>query len=402
MDEQKTPNVSFFKAYQDLNDGFMDLVGAMSVLRSLSLIALNDLSEEQLLAKAMQVLVLNQDLERCSVFLLQGDKLVNGGGLDWPDLIGLSRGETPAGSCRSFRLGEGLVGIAAKTGELQHSRNCLQDSRFISDGSAPANGAVGSLIAVPVKANGSTIGVLNVSHPHTEFFSVGHERVLQVFANFLGQMILSRRLQVRMDSLVRERTEQLQRALQEAEALKTRYAEISLVDELTGLYNRRHFFPAARAALAHAMRYGTDFAVLLLDIDHFKLINDTFGHASGDRALCDFAALLRQECRESDILARFGGEEFVLALPETGAEGARLLAERIRVAAKSWRGSADGRSMSMTVSLGVSCRLAKDAVGENVELALDRLIGEADQALYFGKHSGRDQYRLFQEIACRL
>jgi diguanylate cyclase (GGDEF)-like protein len=400
MGDTSLPSESLIQAYRDLNLEFMDMVGSLSVLRSLSTLSLAGLTEAQLIAKALEVLMLNQDLERCSVFLLEEGRLVNAGGKDWDDLIGARRaGDSP--ECRCFALNEGLIGIAAATGELQHSRDCLQDPRFVAPDHGKAAG-VGSLIAVPVRANGETIGVLNVSHPHTRFFSVGHERALAVFANFLGQMIVTRRLLTQMDNLVKERTGDLQQALNDAVALKRRYAEMSTVDELTGLHNRRHFFPAARQALAGALRNGTPFSVILLDLDYFKQLNDTYGHAGGDQALTQFAAVLRDECREADLLARFGGEEFILALPGTDAAGAAMVAERIRVAAKAWRGQMPGGTMRMSVTLGISCLAEKGEAEHAAHAVLERLIREADQALYFGKESGRDQYRLFQDIACSL
>ncbi len=100
-------------------------------------------------------------------------------------------------------------------------------------------------MAIPIHANGETIGVLNVSHPHAGFFGDSRERTLQVFASFLGQMIVNQRLLARMDRLVKERTEQLE------QALKRRYAELSVV-----VHNRRHFFPEARATVSRALRYG--------------------------------------------------------------------------------------------------------------------------------------------------
>jgi diguanylate cyclase (GGDEF)-like protein len=384
------------RAFQDANAAVLDLVGAMSLLRALSVVPLHEMSECELLAQALKVLVLNQDLERCSVYLLESGELVNAGGLDWADLVGLeARGSRT--EPRRFQLGEGLIGLAAQTGKLQHCRCCSDDPRFVPDGAAVA--CAGAVIAVPIRAHGDTLGVLNASHPHADFFGEAHERTLQVFANFLGQMIVSQRLLAKMDGLVKERTLQLEQALAEAEALKRRYAELSVVDELTGLHNRRYFFPEARAAVERALRYGRPFSLLLLDVDHFKLINDTYGHAAGDDVLRLIAARLCEESREADVLARFGGEEFILALPETDLDGARSLAERIRTSlrAQPWRTDGSGR---ITVSVGIAHQPAgANAARENAQQMLERLIREADKALYFGKHHGRDQCQYFPDIA---
>ncbi|MGE0080228.1 MAG: diguanylate cyclase [Thiohalomonadaceae bacterium] len=383
------------QAFRQANATFLDMVDAMSLLRALSTVPLHDITESELLHQALRVLALNQHLERCSVFLLEGEELVNAAGLDWADLVGLGAAERRYAP-RRFRVSEGLVGMAAASGRLQHCRRASEDPRFVDRGCVESE--AGAVIAVPVQANGETIGVLNVSHPHVDFFGETHERALQVFASFLGQMIVNHRLLAKMDALVKERTEQLEQALDEAQTLKRRYAEWSMLDELTGLHNRRHFFPEARAAVDRALRYGHPFSVLLIDVDHFKQINDTLGHAAGDGVLRDVAALLLAQVRESDVLARFGGEEFVLALPETELEGARALAERIRLAVRSEALC----PRALTVSIGIAHRpVQPGAAGESAGEILERLIREADKALYFGKHHGRDQCRYYPEIADR-
>lgn len=393
MAEQIPGTELLAQALREANANFLEMLDAMSLLRALSRLSLHDIAEEELLRQALQILAQNQDLERCSVFLLKGEELVNAAGLDWADLVGVA-GEDRQHVTRRFLIGEGLVGVAAATGRLQHCRCASEDPRFVHGGCI--KGEAGAIIAVPIQANGETIGVLNVSHPHADFFGETHERALQVFASFLGQMIVNHRLLAKMDALVRERTEQLERALADAQALKHRYAEWSLLDELTGLHNRRHFFPEARSAVERALRYGHPFSVLLIDVDHFKQINDTLGHAAGDRVLREVAALLRRQVRETDVLARFGGEEFVLALPETELDGARTLAERIRLAVCN--GSFGQRTL--TVSIGIAHRPAHhDDAGDGAGAILERLIREADKALYFGKHHGRDQCCYYPEIA---
>lgn len=394
----------FIESFRELNDSFLKLIDSLSALRGLSSLRIYGQSDTQLLGSALDVLMQNQDLERCSVYLLKDGKLVNTAGMDWADLVGLHQGHkadhTPLFT--SFEVGEGLVGLAAQTGTLQHSRNCENDPRFERNcrGISPNTMAIGALISLPIKASGEVLGVLNVSHPHAEFFTDGHERSLIIFANFLGQMLVNNRLLNSMEHLVRERTRQLEQTLADAEALKRRYAELSVIDELTGLHNRRFFFPESRSALARSLRYKKGFCVLLLDIDHFKRINDVHGHRLGDEVLCRCAELFRQQVREVDVLARFGGEEFIMALPDTELDGAKQLAERIRAAVKATAFEIEGRSIKVTVSIGIACLLEQDK--GDAQLVLERLISEADQALYFGKHNGRNQVRAYSEIACFL
>ncbi len=404
-------NKLFIDSFKGLNHSFLKLLDSLSALRELSSIPIHEQSDRQLLETVLQILMGNQELERCSVFLLEGGELVNAAGMGWSDMI---CNRSDGGKCppTRFKLGEGLVGSAAAHGEQIHCSDCNSDSRFRErcascrpgelTGEAEDKPQIGSLISTPIMGNSEVLGVLNVSHPHPRFFNETHERTLTIFCNVLGQLLLNNRLVQRMNELVGERTRQLQGALDEAEELKQRYARLSVIDELTTLYNRRFFFPESRAQISRAQRYHQPFSLLLLDIDHFKLINDSYGHVVGDQVLRDVAAVLRAELREGDVLARFGGEEFIIALPNSDLKGAKLLAERIREQVKGLRWEQQGREFGVSVCIGVA-ELNGDweATGDS-EVALDHLISEADQALYFGKQNGRDQCCAYAEIACHL
>ena len=168
--------------------------------------------------------------------------------------------------------------------------------------------------------------------------------------------------------------------------------EISLqrdarTDALTGLHNRRAMQERGRIELKRATRSGTPapVSVILCDLDHFKKINDTYGHETGDRALTSAAAVLRQALRESDALGRWGGEEFMVILPGTDGRGAAEVAERMRAAIAAAR--FDGVSESNTISLGV----ASSETLSDPAIEWDLLIKEADQRLYRAKNEGRDR-----------
>jgi diguanylate cyclase (GGDEF)-like protein len=395
----------FIEAYRGLNSSYLRMVDSLSALRALSSISVQHCSDRELLERALNVLMENQDLERCSIFLLQGNELVNAAGRDWNDLIQVSRpGEDtrrPASSTIVFKLGEGVVGMAAQSGQLQHCDTCAGDQNYIAFEAAEQPPIlVGSIISVPIRNGEEVLGVLNVSHPHSGFFDQSHERTLRIFSDVLGQLLTNNRLFHQMDELVRQRTKQLQKALDDAEELRRRYENLSVVDDLTQLHNRRFFFPEARAALARSIRHTQPFSILLLDVDHFKTVNDNFGHATGDVVLQQVANIIRAQTREGDILARFGGEEFILALPNTDSEGALLLAERMRLGIKKRSWEVAPRALTVTASIGVSC--VSDFSNHDAQLQLDELISHADQALYFGKQHGRDQSLNYAEIACKL
>lgn len=178
----------------------------------------------------------------------------------------------------------------------------------------------------------------------------------------------------------------LMRDVTERVRLLEEMQQLAIQDALTELYNRRHFFALTRTMLDQAIRYQRNASVLIMDIDHFKLINDNFGHASGDRVLQKFSAACQQILRSSDILARYGGEEFVIYLPETANLNAVLVGERLRKMVAGQPMLDDLEESRITVSIGVASYLP-----EMGQLSLDALVDRADQALYQAKQRGRNQ-----------
>jgi diguanylate cyclase (GGDEF)-like protein len=155
-------------------------------------------------------------------------------------------------------------------------------------------------------------------------------------------------------------------------------------DAKTGLLNANAWQREADAEIARALRTGHSLALLLADVDHFKRVNDTYGHLAGDEVLRGLATELRQQVRESDVVGRFGGEEFVVLLPRADVEEACKIAERLRYRASVMGVSADGAAMNVTISIGVA---VLGVHGRD----LFELLAAADLALYRAKDSGRDQ-----------
>ncbi|NSW53198.1 MAG: diguanylate cyclase [Anaerolineae bacterium] len=160
--------------------------------------------------------------------------------------------------------------------------------------------------------------------------------------------------------------------------------QLATTDSLTGLANRRHFMDQSIQYLHHAQRYSHDLSLLMIDIDHFKAINDQFGHGVGDQILTKLAEVLAQNIRSVDILSRYGGEEFCLLLPETPLEAAHPMAERLRWLVKETNFTVDGIPHRISVSVGVASLQAE-------KISMDTLINRADQAMYHAKRNGRDQ-----------
>jgi two-component system cell cycle response regulator len=162
--------------------------------------------------------------------------------------------------------------------------------------------------------------------------------------------------------------------------------ELAVTDPLTGLHNRRYMAGQLSALVRRAARGGEPVAALLVDIDHFKRINDSFGHDVGDDVLREFAVRLATNVRAMDLACRYGGEEFVVIMPDTGLETAQRIAERLRlhVAGSSFRVSGVEDPLHVTISIGVAC------TGE-VEESPDQLLKRADEAVYDAKAKGRNQ-----------
>ncbi len=218
--------------------------------------------------------------------------------------------------------------------------------------------------------------------------------------DFLAKPFADSELLARTNAMLRIK------ALQDTvRAQKAELERLSITDGLTGLYNRRFFQERLDEEFRRAQRYSDPVSLIMIDIDHFKKVNDRYGHQTGDVVLKGTADLLRETIRDPDISARFGGEEFAIILPKTHLSGALTVAERI------WRGmgqkvyavsgSIHGRpgegagEMRVTASLGISFYPSKDVTSSEL------LVRYADEALYKAKHEGRNTICLYQAQAYR-
>ncbi|MFH1146894.1 MAG: diguanylate cyclase [Pseudomonadota bacterium] len=178
--------------------------------------------------------------------------------------------------------------------------------------------------------------------------------------------------------------------LTETEKLRTQFEELSYIDALTGIPNRRSLDIRLGEEISRSRRYGFSLACLMLDIDYFKRVNDTYGHAAGDYVLTEIGNLLLKNKRPYDLVGRYGGEEFVFIAKQTDPEGrgATTIAERIRSAVEKHVFSFEGKELKVTISIGIS--VISDFSGEPLHL----LLKKADDALYTAKSRGRNQYVL--------
>ncbi|MEW5821882.1 MAG: diguanylate cyclase [Cyanobacteriota bacterium] len=167
--------------------------------------------------------------------------------------------------------------------------------------------------------------------------------------------------------------------------LNKQLLDLSNTDGLTSLYNRRYFYTEAKKEFEAAKICSHSISIILLDIDHFKLINDNFGHSAGDHVLIKIASVLKDNKGRNDLLCRYGGEEFILLLPDSSSKQAYLTSEILRNKVEDENVQYDGNTIPITISLGVACNEDKPY------LSLEHLIDCADKALYKAKNEGRNR-----------
>lgn len=220
----------------------------------------------------------------------------------------------------------------------------------------------GSILSIPLLVADAGVGVLNLVHPREKAFGPNDIQFYQSLANHIA--------------IAYDRSKFY---------MKTK--ELSVRDDLTGLYNRRHFHEVLTMEWKRVLRFRRALALILIDVDHFKQFNDSFGHLRGDEVLKEVAGLVQSNVREIDTLARFGGEEFVLILTDTGFKDAMAVAEKLRrhieEQSRRWIRPGGG-SFLLTVSIGVSAY--PDFVQSEEDLA-----NTADIALYRAKELGRNR-----------
>jgi diguanylate cyclase (GGDEF)-like protein len=232
------------------------------------------------------------------------------------------------------------------------------DRQVVFDDDTRVRG-LGALKILPLAAGDRILGTLVAGARRKASLDEDALRMLEVIALQAGQAVLRAQL------------------FDQTERLAT-------TDGLTGLLNHRAFQARADEALAQARRYDRACALLLTDVDHFKAVNDTYGHPIGDLVLKGVAQILREKARDTDLVARYGGEEFAVIMPETDGKGALVIAERIREAVQAKVFQTEVGLLQVTISVGIAAAPANG--GQKQEL-----IDLADQCLYFAKRNGRNR-----------
>src|SRR5665648_1033771 len=259
-------------------------------------------------------------------------------------------------------LDEGVSGWVARHNQAQLVNDMAHDSRVAQVPGTEEEEPQASII-VPLNVRGKVTGVLCLDRMDGRLFEKHELEPAMLFANMAAIAIQNARTYEEMERQ-------------------------AISDGLTGLHNYRHFHETLKAEVRRAERYGETFCLLMMDLDHFKSVNDTIGHQKGDEVLRAVSDVLRACSRESDYLARYGGEEFVIILPRTALEEARTLAERIRASVAAIDIGHD--TVRVTMSIGVAA-FPESAVDS------DGVLGAADAALLLAKSYGRDRVCLYTE-----
>ncbi|MDI5921346.1 GGDEF domain-containing protein [Halomonas sp. LR5S13] len=220
--------------------------------------------------------------------------------------------------------------------------------------------------------------------------------LLLIMTNAVGFFALLRleKLQRKQFALLQEERVQNHQLVEEISHRKSLEAQLRRVaerDALTDLDSRSHFMTRAEALLRRSRHEQAPFSLMMIDVDHFKAINDTWGHSQGDRVLAAIAETCKRSLRPQDVIGRFGGEEFIVALPDTHLKDAQMVAERLQRKVAELPVREEMPEHRLTVTIGIAGVLAE-------ETDLADLINQADQALYAGKHGGRNRVVMSQEV----
>ncbi len=255
-------------------------------------------------------------------------------------------------------LGVGILGRVARTGE---------SALVQTSGDGQLQGVLPgsrSVLCIPIAYGESLLGVLNVESQKEDAFTPQDRLIMNTLADLLATAL--------HNAFVFQKLQQQ-----------------SITDGLTGIKTRRFFFEALSSELKRASRSGRPISVVLMDLDKFKAVNDTKGHLEGDLVLARVARLLEQKCRQSNVVARYGGDEFIILMPETGVEQAQILAERLRL----WISQDPAlREHHITGSFGVGSFPVHG-------FSMEDIVRVADAGMYVSKHAGGDRVSTAEELS---
>ncbi len=264
-----------------------------------------------------------------------------------------------------LKMGEGIAGWVAKHGEPLLVPDVYTDPRFAKRIDEMTKWKTRSIICIPLSSKHRVLGVIQLINVDMKHFGEQDILALQALADYAAI------------------------AIDNARAVE-RIQELTITDDCTGLYNARHLYKTLEAEVYRSARFGYEFSVLFLDLDHFKKVNDTYGHLVGSKLLAEIGYNIKSHLRLIDYAFRYGGDEFVVLLPQTGKESALVVARRIRdVFRSSLFCREEGLNLNVRASMGVAT-YPEDAKSAH------EIIRQADEMMYMVKNSTRDNISVAQ------
>ncbi|HET8668464.1 MAG TPA: sensor domain-containing diguanylate cyclase, partial [Terriglobales bacterium] len=258
-----------------------------------------------------------------------------------------------------LRVGEGIAGWVARHGEPLIVPDVQSDPRFAKRIDEVTRWQTHSIICIPLKARQRVLGVIQLINVPMSAFTDNETFFLQALGDYAAI------------------------AIDNARAVE-RIQELTITDDCTGLYNARHLYKTLEAEVYRSARFHYEFTVLFLDLDHFKHVNDTHGHLVGSRLLAEIGLAIKSRLRLIDSAFRYGGDEFVIVLPQTGKEAALNVAKRLlEVFRQTWFLQQEGLKLNIRASFGVS------TFPEDGRTAHE-MIRQADEMMYLVKNTTRD------------
>jgi diguanylate cyclase (GGDEF)-like protein len=258
-----------------------------------------------------------------------------------------------------LRIGEGIAGWVAKHGEPLVVPDVSKDERFASRIDQMTQWKTRSILCVPLSSKGKILGVIQLINVDMSSFGKDQFMLLQALADYAAI------------------------AIDNARAVE-KIQELTITDDCTGLYNARHLYSTVEAEVYRSTRFGYEFSVLFLDLDRFKQVNDTYGHLIGSRLLFEIGNTIKNRLRLIDYAFRYGGDEFVVLLPQTCKQSALVVARRLRdVLRNTYFHMGNGLDLNVRASMGVA------SFPDDAKNAHD-LIRQADEMMYSVKNTTRD------------
>jgi diguanylate cyclase (GGDEF)-like protein len=264
-----------------------------------------------------------------------------------------------------LKMGEGIAGWVAKHGEPLLVPDVATDPRFAKRIDEMTQWKTRSIICVPLRSRRRVLGVIQLINCSTEAFGENEMFFLGALCDYAAI------------------------AIENARAVE-KIQELTITDDCTGLYNARHLYKTLESEVYRAARFGYEFTVLFIDLDHFKLVNDTHGHLVGSKLLAEVGYAIKANLRLIDFAFRYGGDEFAILLPQTSKDSALVVARRLRQAFRESRFVVNGIDLNVRASIGMAT-YPEDAKSAH------EIIRQADEMMYVVKNSTRDNIAVAQQ-----